>query len=63
MNSFIKVSEPAVIKELNDAGFTNIWETLNSVRVAIFDATPELIDYMQSKFSKAKFAYSNKIHF
>lgn len=63
MNSFIKVSEPAVIKELNDAGFTNIWETLNSVRVAIFDATPELIDYMQSKFSQTKFAYSNKIHF
>ena len=61
--NYIKIADPAVIKALSDAGFSYIREKINNIDIAMFEATPELLDIVHSKFSDTKFIYSNKLHF
>lgn len=61
--NYIKVADPAVIKELSDAGFSYIREKINDIDIAMFETTPELRDILCSKFSDTKFICSNKLHF
>lgn len=61
--NYIKIADPAVIKALSDAGFSYIREKINDIDIAMFEATPELLDIVYSKFSDTKSIYSNKLHF
>lgn len=63
MKQYIKIADPAVINQLDDAGFTYIREKINDIDLAMFEATPELMDFINSKFSDVKFIFSNKLHF
>lgn len=60
---YIKVADPVVIKELSDAGFSYIREKINDIDMAMFEATPELMNLVCSKYSETKFIRSNKLHF
>ena len=58
------VSNPAKLEELKMAGFsTYIQEKQNGQDVFVFAKTPELIKYLNSRFEKGDFFYTNKLHF
>jgi len=62
--NFIMVSNPAKLEELKMAGFsTYIQEKQNGQDVFVFAKTPELIKYLNSRFEKGDFFYTNKLHF
>ncbi len=61
---FIKVVDPAKLEELKSAGFsTYLQEKQNGQDVFVFAKTPELIEYLNSRFEKGDFFYTSKLHF
>ena len=62
--NFITVSNPVKLEELKSAGFsTYMTEKQNGQDVFVFAKTPELIEYLNSRFEKGDFFYTNKLHF
>ena len=58
------VSNPSKLEELKFAGFsTYMTEKQNGKDVFVFAKTPELIEYLTSRFEKGDFFYTNKLHF
>ena len=52
--NYIKIADPAVIKALTHGRFSYIREQINDFDIAMFEATPELLDIVHSKFSDTK---------
>ena len=62
--NFIMVSNLAKFEELKSAGFsTYMQEKRNGLDAFVFAKTPELIEYLNSRFDKGDFFYTNKLHF
>lgn len=62
--NFIMVSNPTKLEELKFAGFsTYMTEKRNGLDVFVFAKTPELIEYLNSRFEKGDFFCTNKLHF
>lgn len=62
--NFIMVSNPTKLEEIKSAGFsTYMTEKQNGQDVFVFAKTPELIEYLNSRFEKGDFFYTNKLHF
>jgi len=58
------VSNPDKFEKLKAAGFsTYMQEKQNGQDVFVFAKTPELIEYLTSRFEKGDFFYTNKLHF
>ncbi len=61
---FIKVVDPVKLDELKCAGFsTYMTEKQNGQDVFVFAKTPEIIAYINGRFEKGDYFYTNKLHF
>ena len=63
MTGVIKVVNPAVAKELAEAGFTYIKENIQGTEVLVFWRTPDLESHLRTKFSTGDYVVDNKLSF
>lgn len=63
MQKLIKILDPDKAQELAACGFNYTTETINQELVYSFFVSKELMEYVNSKFSRKDFFLSDKLYF